>query len=476
MRAITLDVFIDAPDVEHSNFSSHDSIFEYDIAFWDPANTLQTYSLEPGKPYYKGSPRLDSHDSVRVLQDILRRRKEFQEFLNMGRTIVVFMAPPQQFYFDTGKRDKSGTGRNQQVTVLLEVLDLQEKVIPYKIQASAGQGRGVSPKHDTFRALWRTHRDRWSYRAVLDEFPGETIAVVEGTGKCIAAQKRNNANGMLILLPDMDGPDFEEVRETQDVSQGDLKIDENPDTEIEVPEEYDPASVDLLTWVRSLRSESGDVAPPWLQRFQFQEERRSALTLSEIKGKMAQLASEMEELENTQRIAREWKRLVYSQGTPLEQQAIAAFRLLGFDAHPGPEGRADIIMTRNECRAAVEVKGLSKSAGERNAAQLEKWVSGEIAEGTPKVKGILVVNAWRDLAPDLRTEPAFPAQMISFSERREHCLISGIQLLAMVRHCMENPDQADSIAQKIIQTVGVLSGWNELPKLFGDSPDDSESK
>ncbi|WP_411088834.1 hypothetical protein [Streptomyces sp. 061-3] len=466
MRALTLDVFVDAPGVDHSNFKSHDSIFEYDIVFWDAANTLETYALERGNPYYKGAPRLDSHSSVRIWEDILRRRKEFEEFLNMGRILVIFTAPPQQFYFDTGKRDTSGTGKNRHVTILLDSADLQEKAIPGTFEISAGQGRGVSPMHSSFRSLWRTHRDRWCYRAVLDTYPGDPIAVVEGTNKCIGSIRQQEQGGMLVFLPDLEGPDFPDNAVTEDVSGG----APSPEfaTEVEVPEVFDPASSDLLEWVRSLRPSSGEAAPPWVHRLQFDDEKDASTRLMQLKEQIADLNRQVEDLEVEQNSFTEWKRLIYSQGDPLERQAIEAFKLLGFDAQAGPEGRADIMLRRGEAVAVVEVKGLSKSAAERNAAQLEKWVSGELAEGVPLVKGILVVNAWRDLPPDLRRDPAFPDQMIDFSTRRNHCLITGLQLLAIARTCMEYPERADSIAEEILQTVGVLPNWDSPQSIFAD--------
>jgi len=47
--------------------------------------------------------------------------------------------------------------------------------------------------------------------------------------------------------------------------------------------------------------------------------------------------------------------------------------------------------------AVVEVKGLGKSAAENNAAQLEKWVSEYYLTKGIKPKGILIVNAYKDV-------------------------------------------------------------------------------
>jgi hypothetical protein len=78
----------------------------------------------------------------------------------------------------------------------------------------------------------------------------------------------------------------------------------------------------------------------------------------------------------------------------------------------------------------IEVKGRDTgSAGEKHAAQLEKWVMGHFEKTGEHAKGLLVVNGFKDVELLARTEPVFPAQMIPFSTSRGHALISGVQLL-----------------------------------------------
>jgi len=45
----------------------------------------------------------------------------------------------------------------------------------------------------------------------------------------------------------------------------------------------------------------------------------------------------------------------------------------------------------------VEVKGQNKSAAEKNAAQLEKWLSTYFAENGVAPKGMLLVNTFRSI-------------------------------------------------------------------------------
>ncbi|PVU83330.1 hypothetical protein DDP54_10375 [Cellulomonas sp. WB94] len=56
--------------------------------------------------------------------------------------------------------------------------------------------------------------------------------------------------------------------------------------------------------------------------------------------------------------------------------------------------------------------------------------------------------------------------MMPYSEQRNHCLISGLQLLTMVRACMAEPDRAGDFAKIILETSGVVDGWDSATELF----------
>ena len=169
-----------------------------------------------------------------------------------------------------------------------------------------------------------------------------------------------------------------------------------------------------------------------------------------------------------------WKVLIYGQGDALEKQVSKAFEFIGFEIQEAIEGRADLRVTYDDKAAVVEVKGLSKSAAEKNAAQLEKWVSEEIASGADHPKPILVANTWRNKRPDERSEVDFPDQMLKYVGDRGHCLISGSQLLSMVRAAIRDPEKKKEIATELMSTVGTISGWNIEDALMRSTHGDTQ--
>ncbi|WP_327300775.1 hypothetical protein [Streptomyces goshikiensis] len=468
MRILSLDAYLNAPNIENRAFGDRDTAFEYDVVFWDPGNTLGEYELTSE---YKGHPRVSDRDSTAIQRDIARRRNEFSELLEMGRTLVVFVASEQNFWFDSGGREKSGTGKNQKVTTLLDSMELMEEVVPKEFKVSTGEGRRMAARESGFRSLVSANADRWWYRAILEEFPGNPLAVVVGTNKCVGSVYRNEKGGMLLLLPDFLGPDFPDSEgDVDDIasagksdSVGGLEVEAS---EVLVDDSFDQPTIELILWVESLRSESDEPPPAWLHRYQFPEDAAVAQKVEELEMKASEISSEIASLKSQTESSDRWKRLLYSTGDELEAQVIEAFRFLGFDAEKGPEGRADVVLRLGDSRAVSEVKGLSGSAAEKNAAQLEKWLSEEMLSGFGKVKGILVVNSHRHLPPEVRNGRPFPHQMVGFSTPREHCLVTTCQLLAMVRAVMGDPSLAPSIAEELLATTGTVAGWDGVLALF----------
>jgi hypothetical protein len=136
------------------------------------------------------------------------------------------------------------------------------------------------------------------------------------------------------------------------------------------------------------------------------------------------------------------------------------FKQLGFLVTEGLPGRDGLILKYKDKVAVVEVKGVTKSAAEKHAAQLEKWVSEYYSTYDIRPKGILVVNAFKDTPLINREEQTFPDQMISYCRGRNHCLLSGVQLLGIFLYCLCNHTMVDNIIEQIFSTDGVLDGFN----------------
>ena len=444
MRALLLDTKFDLPDTARATFTSAVSVFDYDVVVWDPAGTSRRYEGHYTTEY-RGRPAPNPADSVALVDAVQRRRQEFKDFLALGRSLIVVACPSKVMYVDSGKRETSGTGRNQKVTTIVDDIDLLDAV-PFEIKTTAGAGlelRNVSPRSES---LWRQTREGWIYRCYLDKYPGEKLFEVAGTQKVAGSVHLTGDGGVFALLPEP------------------YVSPETAESEDDASAEAEKQSVDLtaaamIEWAFGLSLADADVPPDWTAQFRFPTELLREQELAKLERSVSRLLKKMEGLKRDQAEDDSWKRLAYATGAALEEQARRAFEVLGFSVLEAERGRSDLRLEYSGTRVVVEVKGLSKSAAEKNAAQLEKWVAEELAEGD-SAKGILVANTWREIPPDQR-EIDYPDQMIPYASARGHCLVTGLQLLALARAVAAGDMDADTAAQSLISATGRFEGSEE---------------
>jgi len=161
----------------------------------------------------------------------------------------------------------------------------------------------------------------------------------------------------------------------------------------------------------------------------------------------------------------ELKRLFTSTGVELENIVEFVFTNMSFEMLPSEANRHDLILKYNDKIVVVEIKGVTGSAAEKNAAQLEKWVTEYNAEYEVHPKGILVVNAFKDLPIDKRIEPVFPNQMLKFAKNRDHCLISGLQLYCYYLAYLES-NEKEKMIDELLQTIGVYAKFNDYKEFL----------
>lgn len=201
--------------------------------------------------------------------------------------------------------------------------------------------------------------------------------------------------------------------------------------------------------------------PKWTKDYLLpgeKDDRNNLLVIEKEIDKLQQAKLEMEvKLAKYQPIKRLWS----SSGSELEIAVRDVFIELGFNMLPSDAGRDDILMEWKGKPIVGEVKGLSKSAAEKNAAQLEKWVSLHIERHDVQPKALLVVNTFRNLPLSERLENSFPHQMLNYSKNREHVLMTTLQLCNLLLYCRKHSEQRETVIEKLLGTIGILEGFDQ---------------
>ena len=223
---------------------------------------------------------------------------------------------------------------------------------------------------------------------------------------------------------------------------------------------------DLSALYRFLRGAeiqlSADVTPEWADELRLVGEENLVTEALEIERQL----EEFDEKRRLVAAARDelglWKELVFAAGDQLDAAVKRALVLLGYTPLESVPNRTDQRMDFEGQRVVVEVKGKGKSAGEDDVMQLEKWVGEELAMNEDELPDgrILVVNGWRN-NPLSDRKSVFPDNAVKTATSRDHCLISGVQLLGVVNAVLEDPTLAGRYGQKLIEHVGVFDEFDD---------------
>jgi hypothetical protein len=447
MRLLSLDFDpVYGEDATRAGFSSEYSAFDYDVVIWNPSQSLPSYKLD-SLYILQDSRQLTESSSARLKADVKRRHDEFTEFLNLGRTLIIIASPPQKIRLS-----------NRSEVDLLDAIPSDDS----RFTSASGTRIDFTGNGSVVDFL-RKYRDRLSYAAVIANPPGTPYARIVGTELAIGSIQRFKSGGHMVIIPcvDLSAPYDEES-------------DEEPSEDDRWIPEAEQFQADLFAAVEQLNGSAFASRPSWADDYATKEQ--AALRADSVKAE-EELESARVRLADAHRqkeLSELRNQLFLGTGRALELEVRKVFELLGCEVTEPVPGRDDWkVSFPEEGRAVCEVKGVAKSGAEKHAAQLEKWVSSDYAETGEQPKGILVVNAWRDVPPADRTEANFPDQMLNYSISRGHCLISGLQLFVILNDVEANPDRADHWRKAIISTNGVITGCDDWRSVLSASPNDA---
>lgn len=442
MKLLSLDFDpVYGDDTTRSSFAADTSVYDYDVVIWDPAASFHDYYSQYTE-YYQNLPALTDHESVRIIADCKRRRNEFSEFVKSGKTLVVIVRPPQECYVDTGKHTYSGTGRNRVTTRQVDRYDLW-RALPIPATLTKASGERIEMQADgPITALLKQYQQHLSYEAVMTDVQGTAVAKVRGTERVVGSVLRSDGGGYIIMLPVVN------LASEADNETGDEDGDWLPDA----PQ----FQLDLLAAIEQLTDTAGASRPAWAEDYATEDQEKLRGAVIEQQTKVESARAKLAKLQQQKSDAEACDQLFLGTGRILENQVRDVLELLGGQVTEPEPGRDDWKVAFPEGEAVVEVKGVSKSAAEKHAAQLEKWVASAYEETGTMPKGILVVNTWRETPLTKRTKEDFPAQMLPYSEGRGHCLVTGLQFFLMRAEVEKDQSRAEHWRKTLLTTSGVI--------------------
>lgn len=349
--------------------------------------------------------------------------------------MIAITPRPQKCFYHTGKKQFSGNGRNRITTNIVDAIDVGAYIFPKKLQMNDTQGKNIELRSGAFiKDFWKKVHPYAKYGSSFTK--GEQIDnplfFIKGTSVAVGGLDIPYKDGGRILyIPDISDALYDESDETRSLIES-----------------------AVLKLFEDLSEPETEELPHWANKYLLPGEEKRLRAISKIDEKIATLKGELAAEKSLLSELQEWKTLLTSRGDFLEKKIAVLLKELGAEVScSGEFGRKDLLVTHGDNVAVVEVKGLKKSAAEKHAAQLEKWVSEYHAEKDRHPKGILIVNAFCETPLKNRVHEPFPEQML-FCESRKHCLLTSWQLLEIYFESKGKPDLALKYLDQIFATVG----------------------
>lgn len=432
------------------------SLLDWDIVLFKPQ--ISDF-IARSRENYQGKPSLNDTTSFQLTECGAHWRREIKHAFDAGKTIIIFLPELQQVYVDTGRREYSGTGRNQKTTRIVELYS-NYKFLPLSLSPvnSTGSAIKLTPKGDeALASYWASFGPASEYKVLLTGDGIPAFLVTKNGDKTVGAIYRGATGaGALVLLPDVD------FYRDEFFGVDDKESEWTPEA-VRFGNQMVSAAIALERHLHS----ATDLTPPpaWAADASFvlpnEEALRSKILRAEHAVEIAQKAKE--ELLVELRTAGQLRGLLYEKGRPLELSIIFALTLLGFKASGYKEGTSefDVVFECPEGRLLGEAEGKdNKAVNIDKLRQLSMNIHEDLMreDVDGPAKPVLFGNGYRLTPPGERAE-CFTSKCISAAQSSSTALVPTAALFAVAQYLssQNNEKFAGLCRTTLLEGAGVVT-------------------
>lgn len=426
--------------LEENSLSATTSLLDYDAVIVSTDHFSNHYTDDG---VYENKRLLSKYASKQIQDDFSVMREQLIEMLEQGKNVFVLLGYNENCVIYTGETQYSGTGKNARRTNIVAEFDMYS-FLPIKVSATHIYGEKIDIcEKRPYSNFFKKARECYHYAAYFTTNTGEALLKIQNTSKVISSVVKYG-KGQIIFLP--------------------LPYYCEDYTDEKYWKKYGKLYLDALFELNAQLSASIDeyVLPEWADGFSILNEDSEQEKLQRDKDELNKLLQKIEKQEAIIQKIQRYKTLVTSSGSQLEEVVKLVLSELGFNLVEAEHGRSDVIAKCLEFDIVAEIKGVSKSAAEKHAAQLEKWVAQFFEENGYSPKPLLIVNGFCDIPVLSRTEDVFPHQMLKYCVARGHILITTTQLLCLYIETKSTPSLLKERLEELFSTVGIYQRYQNI--------------
>jgi len=178
-------------------------------------------------------------------------------------------------------------------------------------------------------------------------------------------------------------------------------------------------------------------------------------------GQIKQLEGEITDLEDRKNELEWYRKLLYESGTELENVFSKCLQRMGGSVTPAKYSREEFVLDFEGQLSLVECKGVSsRSASLTNVRQLADYMLKYEEDVGVTGKGILFVNAWRNLPASERDQPGtpiFPPNVIERAVELKIALVSSVEFFRAFCDFLAGQVEGTTILRRLSSSSGVVT-------------------
>jgi len=398
-------------------YLSKDSLLDGDITL---INT-NIFHSELRTEYKKRNSSSDSFDNIKI--HLLQREYDLEEFFNSGRTLVVELGEYETEKYET------------YVKHFHNISFFDHLKLKIKLNLSPMRGDNVEYNSNINHLDTKENKSvSFSYNFSIDSDTGIPLLKIRNTNHIIS-QAFKIGNGLLIILPPPkligSKPEFS--------NKG-----------------YSKLVKELVKECRhQINNNDQHVIEEWANSLSMKFEEPIINKKELLNQEILKVEALKTEFQNLEKVNFKIKQVIASTGNALEYACSSILTTLGFKLNElKVQNRTDISAKFNDYNFVFEIKGIKGTSAEKHAAQLQKWVSDYHISKDINPKGVLLVNSFRSIPVYERDVITFPDQMLDYSKKMEHCLMTTAQLLSLYFDFEEGNIDINEEVEKIFNTNG----------------------
>ena len=417
------------------------------------------YKDDPLISTHQGKRLLSQESSTKLTEHIVHWQRELKNFLQNGKTLILFLKQKEILYIHTGKKEISGTGRNQKVSNIVEYVD-NYKFLPFNISVYPSEGRIISPTTELVNNFYSENKDFLRYEAYVTGIDLNPLFLSKNKDKILGCHLKV-INGDVIILPILEIAYENFAKQNGDWNVKGLKYGESLKTLLQ----------DLNN---NIKSKINKTPPPvWTEsnEFEIKEAEDIKKKIIHLDNEIQSANKEKEELEMLIPEAQILKDLLYESGKALELAVIKALELLGYSAENFNDGKLEldqIIISPEGYRYIGECEGKDhKGIDVSKFRQLTDNLTEDFEREDVKEKafGLLFGNPQRLIEPNKRTLD-FTQKCVNGAKRDNIGLLRTPDLFIVARYLLENSDEIfkKDCRKAIHNQLGGKINFPALPK------------